>query len=274
MRPILKYKDYSIITQKCFEIEMSSGCTRKCLFCYPGVNKERRNNPVYLDENRYEEVINEIYTFPENEKRWIEYAGHGEPLSHPQIKEMLLYTRKTLPKINLFIITNGDLLTEELCFLFKEIHVEQILLDYYGKLNNIDPKEKILNMIKKSGFNLRNFYFMDHTKRKSSKYRSRCSNLFIPKDLEKYRNIKCYRPYDFLFLSAEGEWVLCGEDLKHEKKWSKNLSIYELNLNEEFCKIKNELILGNRDICSMCLKCDNCEKSLQESKWLTPKKEK
>ena len=91
------------------EISESGVCNRKCSFC-------PRSDPGY-------EEVNEFISFDLHKKLCdqlkevnysglIIYSGFVEPLLDKNIYNLIKYAKSTLPKSNVEIISNGDVLSE------------------------------------------------------------------------------------------------------------------------------------------------------------------
>lgn len=117
---ILKYRPVWLL------IYVSDLCNLKCEMCPHHSGKI--NNFEYQKElhNKFIniEMVKKIYNrFPES--IFVMLGGVGEPLLHPQFKEIVKLTAKNKKKIN--IITNGTLLNDDLIeFLMKEKMLNQI----------------------------------------------------------------------------------------------------------------------------------------------------
>lgn len=93
------------------DIDITQNCSDNCYFCYsrPYTNLSDYKN-AQIDVDNFERIVKEL---ADNGTKTIRFTGGGEPLIHPQIKEIL-----TIPKthgLKSCILTNGSLLNEELC---------------------------------------------------------------------------------------------------------------------------------------------------------------
>lgn len=151
-KTILKYKPLWLL------IYVSDVCNLKCAMCphHSGYENnfefQKQLNKKYFSL----ELLEKIYKkFPES--IFVMLGGVGEPLMHPQFKEMINLTSKYKKKIN--IITNGTLLNKEMAeFLIKQKMLNQISISLNAstdeKYNSICGVEKY--MFNKTVENIKN----------------------------------------------------------------------------------------------------------------------
>lgn len=75
----------------------------------------------------YEKVIETLECLAYNGTKAIQFTGGGEPLFHPRIKDILLKTKEL--GLDVALVTNGVLLTEELIEIIKDIKWIRISVD-------------------------------------------------------------------------------------------------------------------------------------------------
>lgn len=127
------------------EIEVTNDCNLKCIMC---LRTEKMTREIgYMDFDLFKKIIGET------EASSIHFSGLGEPLLHPQIKEMFAYAKEKKLEVGLW--TNGVNLDENLS---REI-IEEGLLDYiifgldgatketYAKVKGIDCFDKAVENI-------------------------------------------------------------------------------------------------------------------------------
>jgi len=87
-------------------------CNFKCTYCLHNLSaealRERRFERQLMDFGMYEKAIDGLKEFPDKLKAII-FAGHGEPLVHPQIREMVKFADGVADRTE--IVTNGSLLS-------------------------------------------------------------------------------------------------------------------------------------------------------------------
>lgn len=103
------------------DIDITQKCSDNCYFCYsrPYTNCLRYNN-AQIDLADFEKIIQDLAT---NGTKTIRLTGGGEPLIHPQIKDLILIPKKY--GLKSCILTNGSLLNEEICELLIN-NIDQI----------------------------------------------------------------------------------------------------------------------------------------------------
>lgn len=210
------------------DIEASSGCTRKCSFCDPGVPKIRRTNPAFISLDIVSQICNEL-------KQWeydgsIILAGHGEPMMHPHIDEIIGICKSI--GVNVVIFTNGDLLTDKTYN--KIIGADEIVYDQYTK---DDKLCKLLKTIIGSKLGVRHQY----TDEAKSAFNSRCGAVWMPTkeqfDKVKYSGCQCIQSK--ICIAADGYWYSCCMDIKHHHKWGGG--IFDLFSNQEYLNMRDKL---------------------------------
>ncbi len=92
-------------------------CNFKCNYCLQSLSAEalaeKHFEKQYMDFETYRKAIDDIASAGWKTKALI-FAGHGEPLLHPQIADMIAYAKEKHVTERTEIVTNGSLLTHEL----------------------------------------------------------------------------------------------------------------------------------------------------------------
>jgi radical SAM protein with 4Fe4S-binding SPASM domain len=92
-------------------------CNFRCSYCLHSLSAEdlvnRHFKKAFLDLDQYKKAIDDLRDFPDTLKTII-FAGHGEPLLHRNIAEMVRYANKAGVSGRTEIVTNGSLLTKQL----------------------------------------------------------------------------------------------------------------------------------------------------------------
>jgi len=87
-------------------------CNFRCTYCLHSLSaealRERRFERRLMDYGMYQKAIDGLKEFPDKLKAII-FAGHGEPLFHPQIREMVKFADGVADRTE--IVTNGSLLS-------------------------------------------------------------------------------------------------------------------------------------------------------------------
>ncbi|MBU0600226.1 radical SAM protein [bacterium] len=129
------------------EIEVTNDCNLKCIMC-PRTSKMSREIG-YMDFELFKKIIDET------EASSIHFSGLGEPLLHPQIREMFAYAKEK--ELEVGLRTNGLGLDEG----FSKQIIEREFVDYiifgldaatketYAKIKGVDLFDKAVENITK-----------------------------------------------------------------------------------------------------------------------------
>ena len=135
------------------QIEPTSICNYRCVFCYQTDNKFNKRSTGFMGHMTLD-TFKKIIDQAENNIEFISLASRGEPLLCPEIKEMLAYTRDKF--LNLKINTNASLLDEKMSHAILKSGVKTLVFSadaadetLYRKLRVNGKLEKILENIKK-----------------------------------------------------------------------------------------------------------------------------
>ena len=143
-----KFDDYPPYLQ----IEPTSICNYRCVFCYQTDNKFNKKSNGYMGHMNYK-TFKLLIDQAEGNIEFISLASRGEPLLCPDIKKMLKYTRNKF--LNLKINTNASLLNEEMAHSILNSGVKTLVFSadaadskLYSKLRVNGKFEKIIKNIK------------------------------------------------------------------------------------------------------------------------------
>lgn len=96
-------------------LSLTNRCTTNCEFCY---RRDTNLQPAYFPFERYKDLVNELAP----DLRCLDFGGLGEPLLHKRFRDFAEYGRRVLgPDAILRLVTNGDLLTENLVRFLVEL---------------------------------------------------------------------------------------------------------------------------------------------------------
>ena len=145
---IKKFDDYPPYLQ----IEPTSICNYRCVFCYQTDNKFNKKSNGYMGHMNYK-TFKLLIDQAEGNIEFISLASRGEPLLCPDIKKMLKYTKNKF--LNLKINTNASLLNEEMAHSILNSGVKTLVFSadaadskLYSKLRVNGKFEKIIKNIK------------------------------------------------------------------------------------------------------------------------------
>lgn len=136
-------------------LPLTSRCNVHCVFCSHGQNP--KNVYTYYVENSNLERVKQWAQYLDGRKKIVigESATkicEGEPLAHPQIKEILRFLRQSFPETLLQLTTNGILLDEAMV----EFLVELAPVELYLSINSItgEGRKQLMADGKTSGLDL------------------------------------------------------------------------------------------------------------------------
>ena len=135
------------------QIEPTSICNYRCVFCYQTDNKFNKRSDGHMGHMKLE-TFKFLIDQAEGNIEFISLASRGEPLLCPDFKEMLSYTRDKF--YNLKINTNASLLDEKMSHAILESGVKTLVFSadaadskLYSKLRVNGKLETVLANIKK-----------------------------------------------------------------------------------------------------------------------------
>ena len=92
-------------------------CNFRCTYCLHSLSaealRERRFERRLMDYGMYQKAIDGLKEFPDKLKAII-FAGHGEPLIHPDIIGMVMFAEEANVSDRIEIVTNGSFLSKEM----------------------------------------------------------------------------------------------------------------------------------------------------------------
>lgn len=125
-------------------IKPTNYCNHHCFYCsYADSDLALRDGVNYTDSIPYEKMMQIIEDIAKMEVKAVTFSGGGEPLIYPHIIEAM---KKLLAaKVDLSIITNGQLLTEERAEILTQAKWVRISCDSadaatYAKVRKLDSK--------------------------------------------------------------------------------------------------------------------------------------
>ena len=133
------------------QIEPTSICNYRCVFCYQTDNKFNKRSTGYMGHMKLD-TFKLLIDQAEGNIEFISLASRGEPLLCPDFEKMILYTKNKF--YNLKINTNASLLDEKMSYAILESGVKTLVFSadaadstLYSKLRVNGKLEKILKNI-------------------------------------------------------------------------------------------------------------------------------
>ena len=241
------------------EISESGTCNRKCSFC-------PRSAPDWEDKKEF--ISNELHSKLCNELSEIDfrgtlrYSGFVEPLLDKNIYTLVNYARNKLPKSNIEMVTNGDVLNKKRLIKLYESGLSKLLISVYDGPEDVEKFQKMFDELNIS----EEKYFIRHRYLPPSEdFGITLSNRagmmekaeFKIKSQKKFLNKPCYYPSYTFFLDYNGDVLMCPHD------WGKKIILGNLNhksfseiwFSKRAMNIRSMLNNSNRNF-SPCNVCD------------------
>jgi len=268
--PVAPPEPPCLIPQSVVEFDVSPRCTRKCPFCAPGIPDDRREASTYLSLEIHNRIIDELVEarFDRGEKALV-YCGHGEPLTSPNLREMLVYAREKLPKVHTVVYTNGDLLDEGWLEHFCRVDLSGLIWDVY---DDGPTTRRVPEIIRNSPFPIERIRVIDHVA-DPPRYVSR-GQAVKGVGGQPLDGTPCSRPLERMFITDNGDsdhpgalWLLCCDDYRRNLKWPGSLSPLMVNQDGNFLRMTSALAAGDRSVAKVCSKCDRYSRNVADDKW-------
>lgn len=218
------------------EIEINTDCNRKCCYCPNSKRPPGESSPQYMEKNLYQKIIGELKEL--GFKGRLSYHFYNEPLLHPNLEDIIMYTSDRLPEARQVLYTNGDLLDDRKYHSLLEWGVHHLVVTQHdSKPFPQRPRQTVLHPD-----------WLTLTNRGGTLLKS-------PGTLD----LPCLVPYKMLIISYDGKVLLCYEDAqKTQVKGDVNdRDITAVWFSDTFEAARKELEKGNRVINDVCRYCDN-----------------
>ncbi len=118
-------------------IEITNKCNLSCSFCSPVTRKLE-----YISVSSFEEIIRKVEPYTST----VYLHVKGEPLTHPNLEELLLITKRYNLWVN--ITTNGTLLKDKGTLFNKFPNVKKFNISLHSENNNSNYLEDIFKFVK------------------------------------------------------------------------------------------------------------------------------
>ncbi len=269
----------------CLQIEPSSICNYRCVFCFetdPTFNNKKFGHMGSMQLDMFKNIVDQA----QNNVEFITIASRGEPLVSKNINEMLIYTKNKF--LNLKLNTNASLLTEKLCHTILQGGVQTIVFSADAADENMYKKLRVGGDLNKVLKNVEMFQNIREKQYSSQKIISRVSGVKVSKEqnfnsmlelwgnlvdqvafveynpwentyLRKMNNIKepCSDLWRRMFVWWDGKANPCDVDYKSNLSVGtiKNKSLEQLWHSDEYIKLRN---LHQNNLRSELSPCKSC----------------
>jgi len=247
------------------DIETITACNRRCSWCPNSIyDRGLIKNKKLMDEKLFSKIIDELSEIKFSGQ--IRFSFYGEPLLDERLEAFVKYTRDKLPKVDIFIFTNGDFLTLDLYKGLSENGVDFFIMTQHDEIMSLTMKELLKNFHKvsysKKDFFHQSAYKLDNYDtillHKNLRNMELCNRGGLLKNIKpkKLTHLRCFLPTNALVINYAGNVILCCDDYLGSIKFGnlKNESILEIWQKENSKKIKEELREGilRLEICKKC----------------------
>lgn len=137
-------------------IKPTNRCCHNCFFCvYRSDLSEMHSNVQPNDELSKEKMLEVLDDFKEMGVKAVTYSGGGEPLLHKDIVEV--FERTKANGIDLSVITNGQLLSQDRAESLRDAKWVRISMDYYDVESFVESRSSTATSFKTILANVRRF---------------------------------------------------------------------------------------------------------------------
>ena len=233
----------------CLQIEPSSICNYRCVFCFetdPTFNKKKFGHMGTMQLDMFKNIVDQA----ENHVEFITIASRGEPLVSKNINEMLNYTKNKF--LNLKLNTNASLLNEKLCHTILQGGVQTIVFSADAADEKMYKKLRVGGNLNKVLKNIETFQTIREKQYSKNKIISRVSGVKVSQEqsfesmLELWGNLVDqvafveYNPWENTYLRKENDIKDPCSDL-----WRRMFIWWDGKANPCDVDYKSNLAVGN-----------------------------
>ena len=160
------------------QIEPTSICNFRCVFCYQTDNLFNKRSQGYMGHMNFD-TFKLIVDQAEGNIEFISLASRGEPLLCPDIKKMLSYTKDKF--LNLKINTNASLLDEKMSYAILESGVKTLVFSADAADSKLYSELRVNGKLEKTVKNIEKFQEI-RSKHFNSKIITRVSGVKVKKE--------------------------------------------------------------------------------------------
>jgi radical SAM protein with 4Fe4S-binding SPASM domain len=231
------------------QIEPTSICNYRCVFCYQTDNKFNKRSFGHMGHMSLD-TFKKIVDQAKGNVEFISLASRGEPLLCPDFKKMLEYTRGKF--FNLKINTNASLLDEEMSHAILKSGVKTIGFSADAAESSLYSKLRVNGKLDKVVSNIKKFQEIKKKNYSNSKIITRVAGVKVNKqqnleDMEKYWSDMVdqvafvdYMPWENVYESKYSKIQTPCSDL-----WRRMFIWWNGKVNPCDVDYKSELSVGN-----------------------------
>jgi MoaA/NifB/PqqE/SkfB family radical SAM enzyme len=241
----------------CVFIETTTACTRRCKWC---THRYYDIKPYFMTETLFLKVMSELGEIGFSGR--LSFYLNGEPLLDRRLYNWISIGKKLCPKSFTFIITNGDLLTENRSIELLNAGLDAIKVNTYDNKTFIKVNETIQRL---PALLSKRILHLDASKR--TYWTSRGGTVPVSgrqADVVQIDEGVCLRPFRQLYITVKGLVAQCCSDALNRYIMGdiNTDSLLDIWNGERFRKVRDSLI-GKEPLNGLCRVCD-LERAYQE----------
>lgn len=240
------------------EISESGMCNRKCIFC-PRSDPNYEHINEFISPKLVDNLTKQLSLL--GYENLVLFSGFVEPLLDKNIFNLIKIVRKNLPKSNIEIITNGDVLNKKRLLKLFNSGLSCILISVYdGK----EAEDLFLKLMKEAGLKEHQYKLRKRYLKEEESFGISLSNRggmmknaeFPIANPETSLSRPCFYPNYTFFMDYNGDVIICNHDWGKKLKIGNMLerSFKDIWLDEKWMKARNKLYNGQRNFlpCKVC----------------------
>ena len=241
------------------EISESGTCNRVCSFC-PRSDPEYKDIKEFISNSLHLKLCKELKEC--NYSGTIRYSGFVEPLLDKNIYNLINMAKTHMPKSNIELVTNGDVLDKSRLKKIFESGLDRILISVYDCVEDVYKFEKLCkeSNLKENQYFIRHRYLPPEkdfgiTLSNRAGMMKNAEHKINP--LEQSLDRPCYIPSYTFFLDYNGDVLMCPHDWGKKRILGnlKFLTFKEIWTSKIATITRKQLTKGNRNF-SPCNVCD------------------
>ncbi len=236
------------------EIETINRCNGKCSFCPVNRAADTRTLKV-MEESLFRSILGQLAEAGYRGK--VGLYSNNEPLLDARIVELAALARQILPAAQLFLMTNGTLLTEEK-FIALMRSLDRLIIDNYDDdLRLIEPVRKIADYCRRTGRfegNVRIWLRKEH-----DLLTNRAGQAGNRTPLARPLRCACAYPFTQMIVRPDGKVSLCCNDALGRMTMGDlgRERLVDVWRGPAFEKVRTRLISSGRSGLPLCGACDS-----------------